>query len=66
MQGRRPAYCLTSEQKECLEELKDLTRYNAEEEAASAARSMELGGSYRDSNSKDEPLDAEDAEALQD
>ncbi|KAI1676246.1 Superfamily II DNA helicase [Pyrenophora tritici-repentis] len=66
VQGRRPAYRLTSEQKECLEELKDLTGYNAEEEAASAARSMELGGSYGDSDSEDEPLDAEDAEALQD
>jgi hypothetical protein len=55
---------LTSEQKECLEELKDLTEYNAEEEAASAARSMELGGSHGDSDSEDESLDVEDAEAL--
>ncbi|KAL6149849.1 hypothetical protein ACJBU6_11377 [Exserohilum turcicum] len=66
VQGRRPPYRLTSEQKVCLEELKGLTGYNPEEEAASAARSMELGGSHGDSDSEDELLDAEDAEALQD
>ncbi|KAL6169127.1 hypothetical protein ACJQWK_05485 [Exserohilum turcicum] len=66
VQGRRPPYRLTSEQKVCLEELKGLTGYNPEEEAASAARSMELGGSHGDSDSEDELLDAEDAKALQD
>ncbi|EOA85690.1 uncharacterized protein SETTUDRAFT_66551, partial [Exserohilum turcica Et28A] len=41
VQGRRPPYRLTREQKACLEEMQDLT-------------------------GEDEPLDAEDAEALQD
>ncbi|KAJ6194071.1 hypothetical protein J3E72DRAFT_199128, partial [Bipolaris maydis] len=65
VQGRRPPYRLTSEQKECLEELRDLTGYDAEEEAASAARSTALGDSLGDSDSEDEPLDAEDGIALQ-
>ncbi|USP79366.1 hypothetical protein yc1106_06640 [Curvularia clavata] len=67
VQGRRPPYRLTSEQKACLEELKDLTGYNPEEEAASTARSIEPGGSYgEDSDSEDEQLDAKYGEALQD
>ncbi|KAL6155692.1 hypothetical protein ACJBU6_05896 [Exserohilum turcicum] len=66
VQGRRPPYRLTREQKACLEEMQDLTRYSPEEEAASAARSIALGDRHGDSDSEEEPLDAEDAEALQD
>ena len=66
VQSRRLVYRLTSEQKECLEKLKNLTKYNVEEKVASVVRSMELEGSYEDSNSENESLDAEDAKALQD
>ena len=58
-QGRRPPYRLTSEQKACLEEMKEITGYDPEEEAA--AEVEEEAGLESDSESEEERLDGEDA-----